>query len=76
MSLWSESPEWFEDWIAQKAMEGYFGEETRLRFENGNISECELWTNDEFWPLVSPLIRQAEEDYLLSKYGYVLERDK
>lgn len=33
MSMWSDNPEWFDDWIFEKALDGHFGKVIQLLAE-------------------------------------------
>jgi hypothetical protein len=46
MSIWSDNPEWFDEWIETEAMDGRFGEELRKKVENGDLVGYELWDLD------------------------------
>ena len=43
MSIWSEDPEWFDEWLEQRALEGRFGDEIREIAEAGNFAAWEWW---------------------------------
>ena len=43
MSIWGDNPEWFDEWIEQKALAGEFGEEVRLAVESGDMTADDLW---------------------------------
>lgn len=47
MSMWSDNPEWFDDWIFEKALEGDFGEAIQLKAENDEIESSDLWNLDK-----------------------------
>ena len=47
MSIWSENPEWFDAWIEQQAINGYFGSEVQNKVENGELVGYELWDLDK-----------------------------
>ena len=46
MSIMSDNPEWFDEWIFEKAIDGHFGDEIRLKAENGKIEAWDLWDLD------------------------------
>jgi hypothetical protein len=43
MSRWADDPEYFEEWIEHRAMDGEFGEEIAAKVENGDLLGYELW---------------------------------
>lgn len=47
MSVWSENPEWFDEWIIEKALDGYFGEDVQSKVENDEIQSYDLWELDK-----------------------------
>jgi hypothetical protein len=46
MSIWRENPEWFDQWILDRAIEGKFGAEFQKRAEEGDLDPSELWSLD------------------------------
>lgn len=47
MSIWSENPEWFDDWIFEQALDGRLGEEIQKKCENDEIEGYDLWDLDK-----------------------------
>jgi hypothetical protein len=47
MSFWSDNPEWFDEWIFEKALDGYFGKEIQVKAENDEIQGYDLWDLDK-----------------------------
>lgn len=44
MSVWSESPEWFDEWLEQQALDGRFGPEEQKLAEDGNFNgDLKAW---------------------------------
>jgi len=43
MSIYGNDPEWFDEWIEQKARDGEFGPETRKLVEDGVLTADDLW---------------------------------
>ncbi len=43
MSIWGNDPEWFDNWIEQKALAGEFGEDVRLAVEREDTTADDLW---------------------------------
>jgi len=62
MSIWSDDPEYFDEWIEQRALKGDFGEEIKTKVLNGDLMGGDLWAMKELDPL-GELNRQACEDY-------------
>jgi hypothetical protein len=50
MNVWAENPEWFDEWVEQRALEGKFGAEIKRGVENGTIVGSELWSRAGFDP--------------------------
>jgi hypothetical protein len=47
MSAWSDCPEWFDEWIMERALDGDMGEEIRPKAENNEIDPSDLWDMDK-----------------------------
>lgn len=62
MSIWSDDPEYFDGWIEKQAMNGRFGEEIRVKVENGDLAGYEIWAMKDIDPK-GDLGSQATEDY-------------
>ncbi len=43
MSIWSDDPEWFDEWLERKALEGDFGPELQKKAEDGNFFDDDMW---------------------------------
>jgi len=43
MSVWGNDPEWFDNWIEQKALDGEFGEEVQRKVESEELTADDLW---------------------------------
>ena len=41
--IWADNPEWFDEWIEEQALDGRFGEEIRIKIDNGEIEPYDLW---------------------------------
>ena len=44
MSVWSDDPEWFDDWLTEQALHGRFGPEQQKLAEDGDFDARE-WFN-------------------------------
>ena len=43
MSICSDDPEYFDEWIERRAVDGWFGAEIKAKVENGDLPGYELW---------------------------------
>ena len=43
MSIWGDNPEWFDEWIIQRALDGNFGEDVQKKVEVEELSADDLW---------------------------------
>ena len=68
MSIWSDNPEWFDEWIEKQALEGKFGEEIKKKVEDGRVVGSDLWAMKDIDPN-GKLGSQATEDYCLRFVG-------
>ena len=64
MSIWSDDPDWFDEWIEQRAMEGQFGQQIKAKVEEGGLLGYELWAMKDIDPK-GDLGTRATEDYCL-----------
>ena len=62
MSIWSDDPEWFDEWIERQAMRGRFGPEIKAAVEAGNLAGYEIWAMPEIDPK-GDLGSKATQDY-------------
>ena len=60
MSIWRENPEWFDEWLEERALAGEFGEQLQQQAEAGDFIACEQWA---LLDTNGSLGAQAEEDY-------------
>jgi hypothetical protein len=45
MGLWSDNPEWFDEWIEEYALAGKLGLETQQKVESGEFIGSDLWAD-------------------------------
>lgn len=70
MSIWSDDPEYFDEWIEREAMKGRFGAEIQAQVENGDLMGYELWAMKGIDPK-GDLGSKAMEDYMMrNEYFY------
>ena len=50
MNVWAENPEWFDEWVEKRAIEGRFGPEIQRLVEDGELEGYELWSRAGFDP--------------------------
>ncbi len=43
MSIWSDDPEFFDEWIEKQALNGRFGPEAQKQAEDGDFDVSEAW---------------------------------
>jgi hypothetical protein len=43
MSVWGDNPEWFDEWLEKRALEGRFGLEVQARAEAGDFEAYMEW---------------------------------
>ena len=43
MSIWRENPEWFDEWLEQRALAGQFGKQLQQQAEAGDFVAYEQW---------------------------------
>ena len=43
MSIWGDNPEWFDEWIIQRALDGNFGEDVQKKVEVEELTADDLW---------------------------------
>ncbi|KKM83135.1 hypothetical protein LCGC14_1312480 [marine sediment metagenome] len=43
MGIWSDNPEWFDEWLEQRALGGQFGKELQQQAETGDFVAYEQW---------------------------------
>ena len=60
MSLWDENPEWFDEWLEQRALEGEFGEELKQQAQAGEFVAYEQWDGLDIY---GSLGARAEQDF-------------
>lgn len=66
MSLFSDNPEWFDEWIERRALDGDFGVVIRDKVEEGTLIGSDLWemaSNEELFPSSYNLGAEASQDY-------------
>jgi hypothetical protein len=63
MSIWSDNPEWFDEWIEERALDGKFGSVIQGRVERGELAGYELWAMHDLDPR-GELGTWATEDYM------------
>jgi hypothetical protein len=49
MSIWSDDPEWFDEWIENRALDGRFGDTIKKQVEEGELPGYELWNLLSKW---------------------------
>ena len=62
MSIWSDDPEWFDEWIEGAALNGRLGPEIQAKVEAGELLGYEIWAMKDIDPK-GELGSQACEDY-------------
>jgi hypothetical protein len=62
MSIWSDNPEWFDEWIEAYALDGGLGQELQIKVEQGELTGSDLWAMKDIDPK-GELGSQASEDY-------------
>ena len=67
MSIWSDDPEYFDEWILRRALEGQLGQDLQRKAEEGEIEGYEIWAMKDIDPQ-GKLGSQATEDYC-SRWG-------
>jgi hypothetical protein len=50
MSIWSDDPEFFDEWVEKQALKGRFGPEIQALVENDELPGYELWNRKDFDP--------------------------
>jgi hypothetical protein len=62
MSLWSDDPEWFDEWIEKQAINGRFGDAIRIAVEEAGMPGWEIWAMPDIDP-EGKLGSEAMQDY-------------
>lgn len=62
MSLWSDHPEYFDEWIEKRALAGQLGPGLQLAVERGEVAGYEIWAMKEVDPK-GELGSRAMQDY-------------
>jgi hypothetical protein len=60
MSIWSDDPEWFDEWLEKQALKGRFGPRFQFEAEQGNFEASEQWTKLD---VDGKLRQEAMSDY-------------
>ena len=64
MSIWSDNPEVFDEWIEQYALEGNLGLEIQRKVGEGELVGWELWALPELQAQLGELGHKAEVAYV------------